>query len=356
MAHMNKVALVVGVSGVTGTPLAEQLLHTRGWKVYGVSRRTPELDAATPQGAFTHIAVDLADAAATRSALGKCADVTHVFHCANEGSRDGRLAMITNVVDSLEACAANFANINLLQGTKYYGCHLGPFTTPAKETDPRVTGADFYYSEEDLVRARQAQKSWTWTAVRPHSVCGYAAGNPLNLVSAIGIYGSLLRELGQPFGFPGSARCFDSLFQAADAGLLARAAIHVSTTSGCANNAFNVNNGDYFRWRHLWPALAEFFRLPAAGPQPQSMEDFLRDKQPLWEAMTAKYGLKPFPYARAAKWAHGDYTPPHSRIACEYDVVSDLVKIRQHGFGEAVDSEEMFRRVLMRLRELRVIP
>jgi len=36
--------------------------------------------------------------------------------------------------------------------------------------------------------------------------------------------------------------------------------------------------------------------------------------------------------------------------------VSDLVKIRQHGFGEAVDSEEMFRRVLMRLRELRVIP
>jgi hypothetical protein len=86
------------------------------------------------------------------------------------------------------------------------------------------------------------------------------------------------------------------------------------------------------------------------------MEDFLRDKQPLWEAMTAKYGLKPFPYARAAKWAHGDYTPPHSRIACEYDVVSDLVKIRQHGFGEAVDSEEMFRRVLMRLRELRVIP
>jgi NAD(P)-dependent dehydrogenase (short-subunit alcohol dehydrogenase family) len=77
---MNKVALVVGVSGVTGTPLAEQLLHTRGWKVYGASRRAPELDASALQGAFTHISGSISQTrAATRNALGKCADVTHVF-------------------------------------------------------------------------------------------------------------------------------------------------------------------------------------------------------------------------------------------------------------------------------------
>ena len=356
MARTHKVALVVGVTGVTGTPLAEQLLIASGWKVYGLSRRTIQLNTNAQPGAYTHLSVDLTDAAATQRTMRACADVTYVFYCANEGSRDMRRTMIRNVIDALETTAPQFANINLLQGTKYYGSHLGPFKTPAKETDARVPGGDFYYSEEDFVSARQAGKHWTWTAVRPHSVCGYAAGNPMNLASVIGIYGSLLRELGQPFGFPGSARCFDSLFQAADADLLARASIWISTHEHCANQAFNVNNGDYFRWRHLWPSLAEYFQLAEAGPQSYSMEEFLRDKQPLWEAMTSKYRLQPFPFARAAKWARGDYTPPHSRIACEYDVISDLVKIRQAGFCEAMDSEHMFRRILGRLRALHVIP
>jgi len=356
MSRTRKVALVVGVTGVTGTPLAEQLLLSKDWKVYGVSRRPPELGAHVERDALVHIDGDLTDAAAARRALAACRDVTHVFYCANAAEKRTRLAMITNVIDALEETAPDLANVNLLQGTKYYGCHLGPFKTPAKESDPRIPGADFYYSEEDLVRARQAGRSWTWTAVRPHSVCGYSAGNPMNLVSVIGIYGSLLRELGQTFGFPGSERCFGTLFQVADAELLARAAMWVSTSRECANDAFNVNNGDYFRWQHLWPALARFFDLAANGPRSYSMAEFLSDKQPLWDRMTAKYGLRPFPFARAAAWAQGDYTPPHSRIACEYDMVSDLVKIRQHGFCEAIDTEEMFLRILARLRDLKVIP
>lgn len=351
-----KVALVVGVSGVTGTPLAEQLLCRPEWKVYGVSRRSPELRAGTPLQRFRHVAVDLKDAQATRQVLDAHTDVTHIFYCANEGSRGARLAMIANVIDALESTAENLANINLLQGTKYYGCHLGPFKTPAAESDPRVPGADFYYSEEDLVKQRSHGRRWTWTAVRPHSVCGYAAGNPMNLASVLGIYGSMLRELGQPFGFPGSERCFESLFQVADAELLARSAIWVSTTTGCANQAFNANNGDYFRWKHIWPALANFFGLEAAGPQPYLMAEFLSDKQSLWDQMSAKYELKPFPFERASRWAQGEYTPPHSRIAAEYDIISDMVKIRQHGFCEALDSEQMFLRLFARFRAEKVIP
>ena len=348
--------MVIGVSGVTGTPLAEQLLRLPEWKVYGVSRRAPVLRAGAIPGAFSHVAADLTDAQATRQMLGACTDVTHVFYCANEGEKEIRLAMITNVIEVLESGAAGFRNINLLQGTKYYASHLGPFRTPAKESDPRTPGADYYYSEEDLVKRRQVGKCWAWTAVRPHSVCGYAPGNPINLVSVIGIYGSMLRELGQPFGFPGSPKCFEALFNVCDADLLSRASIHVSTSSACANQAFNINNGDFFRWKNLWPAVAGFFGLAPAGPQPYLMAEFLRDKQPLWDEMTAKYHLKPFPYARAPGWAQGDYTPPHSRIACEYDLISDLVKIRQHGFCEAVDSERMFLRVLGRLRDEKVIP
>ena len=86
------------------------------------------------------------------------------------------------------------------------------------------------------------------------------------------------------------------------------------------------------------------------------MAEFLRDKRQLWDDMTAKHGLQPFPFDRAPGWAQGDYTPPHSRFACEYDLISDLVKIRQHGFCEVMDSEHMFLRILERLRAGKVIP
>jgi len=58
----------------------------------------------------------------------------------------------------------------LLQGMKYYGCHLGPFPAPAREDDARIGGNASYCADEDLIRQRQAGKAWTWTALRPHSV------------------------------------------------------------------------------------------------------------------------------------------------------------------------------------------
>ena len=82
-----QVAIVIGVSGVTGTPLAEQLLQSPEWKVYGVSRGAPRLSAETPRSAFFHVSVDLTDRQATRRVLGACSDITHVFYCANHGDK-----------------------------------------------------------------------------------------------------------------------------------------------------------------------------------------------------------------------------------------------------------------------------
>lgn len=352
--NQRNVGIVIGASGVTGTPLAEQLALA-GWKVYGVSRRPPQLRGG-PHAQFHHVAVDLTDSAATRAAFARCADVTHVFHCANDATPETRLTMISNTLDAIEDVAPNFANINLLQGTKYYGSYLGPFKTPAKETDPRVAGGDFYYSEEDLVAGRQQGRRWTWTGVRPQAVCGYAAGNPVNLATVLAIYGSLLRELGQPFGFPSSEACFNALIQVVDAELLSRGAIFVSTTAGCGNKAFNVGNGDMFRWKYMWPALARYFGLEVAGSQPYSLKAFLSDKQPLWDAMTRKYGLKAFPFERTPEWAQGAFSPPNSRLGCEYDFISDTIRVRQAGFAECMDSEQMFLGMFARFRAEKLIP
>lgn len=346
------VALVAGVSGVIGTPLAEQLL-TLGWKVYGLSRHSPKLKSGTPLERLLPVAVDLRDSQSTRAVASKCDDVTHAFYCANDGSSEIRTRMIANLLDAVSE-APRLANINLMQGMKYYGSNLGPFKTPAKETDPRVPGCEVYYAEEDLVLRRR--QGWTWTALRPHAVCGYAAGSPLNLATLLGIYGSILRETGEDFVFPGSDACFASLFQLVDAELLARAAIHVSTTPGCGNQAYNINNGDVFRWKHVWPALAKFFGLKPGGVTNKSLADFLAGKQTAWDAITARHRLVSFPFERAARWAKGDYSGHNSRLACEHDIIADTLRLRKAGFAEVLDSEAMFLKIFERLRVERIIP
>ena len=352
--NVPNVGLVVGATGVTGTPMTEQLLSL-GWRVYGLSRRFPQLKSGTPLDRLVHLPVDLSDPHSTRATLGRCSDVTHVFYSAHNGSGDIRKKMIANLLDALSE-VPRFANINLLQGMKYYGSHLGLYKSPAKETDPRVPGCDFYYSEEDLVARRQQGSAWTWTALRPHAVCGYAAGNPMNLATIIAIYGSLQRATGSDFAFPGTDACFTSLFQAVDAELLARAAIHVSTEPACGNQAFNINNGDIFRWKHVWPALAGFFELRSAGPTGNSLADFLARQQAVWDALVSKHGLRPFPFERASRWAMGEYSGRNSRLACEYDLIADTLKLRKSGFGEVTDSQTMFLNIFKRLRTEKVIP
>lgn len=349
------VALVVGATGVTGTPMTEELLAA-GWRVYAVSRRLPMLRAGVPTERLAHVVVDITDRQAAAAALGRLTDVTHLYYCGNDPLPEVRVQLMRNVIDAVEAGAPRLANVHLMQGTKYYGCHLGPFKVPAEESDPRIPNCDFYYSEENYVRSRQHGRPWTWTAVRPHSVCGHARGNPMNLAVVLGIYGSLQRALGGRFDFPASAACFDARFNVVDSELLARSAIWCSTTPGCGNEVFNVNNGDVFRWRELWPRLAGFFELEPGGPAGLRLPEFLAAHAADWQRLAGQHDLAPFPYERAARWAQGDYQAPNSRFSCEYDVVSSLDKARSHGFSERMDSAEMFLRLFERLRRERVIP
>lgn len=349
------VALVLGATGVTGTPFAEQLLIS-GWRVYGVSRRPPLLKSTAPLRDFVHLPVDLHDATALQAALRAHPDITHIFDCANSGAGTARLRPMLNLLDAVEASVPCLRNINLLQGMKYYGCHLGPFRTPAREDDPRIAGNDFYYGIEDLIRQRQAGKPWTWTALRPHSVCGYAAGNPLNLALVLAIYASIRRELGEPLWFPASDGCFNSLFQVMDADLLARAAICVATDPACANKIYNVSNGEFFRWRNLWQAFAAFFKLKAEGPGGEPLADFLARHRDTWNSLSALHGLRPFPIERAPVWVRGDYTAPNSRFAAKYDIVADTTKFRRTGFSETISNEAMFVRMFQQYRMDRIIP
>jgi hypothetical protein len=38
-----------------------------------------------------------------------------------------------------------------VHGAKWYGMHIGPYRTPAREGDPRHMPPNFYYDQQDLV-------------------------------------------------------------------------------------------------------------------------------------------------------------------------------------------------------------
>lgn len=344
-------AVVSGVSGVTGRAVAAELV-SRGWRVLGLSRRPP-----SEPGLGEHRAVDLSDPAAAAQGLGDLTEASHLFHCAFDGRDDygdqvaPNLALLVNAAEALSAASPVFAHVNLMQGTKVYGSHIGPFDTPAREDDPRHMPPNFYYDQEDYLRAGAEAGRWSWSASRPHAVCGFALGMPMNLAMGLGVYAAISAELGLPLRFPGTAGAWEALYQVCDARHLARAAVWMATDPACANEAFNVVNGEPFRWRRLWPGLAEALALPAGPPKYLPLARFMADKAPLWDRIVARHGLQPIAYEDAAAWPFLDYV-----WATDWDCVSSMRKARTFGFREEVDDAEMFARLFAAFREARALP
>lgn len=352
MTEMPRKALVVGAQGVIGRNLVIHLEQLGGWEIVGVSRR-----GADASGAVRHISVDLLDKADTEAKLGVLDDVTHVFYAAFQDRPSWaelvapNLAMLVNAVSVVERASPGLRHVSLMQGYKVYGAHLGPFKTPARETDAGHMLPEFNIDQQNWLEARQVGKTWSWSAIRPSVVCGFALGNPMNLAMVIAIYAAMSRELGVPLRFPGSPGAYDSLIEMTDAGLLAKAIVWAATEPRCANQAFNINNGDLFRWSEMWPAIAQAFGIEAAPPLPMALDDVMADKQPLWDRMVEKYGLAPNSYADVSSWRFGDFV-----FRWDYDVIADGSKARRFGFHEFVDTREMFLGIFEDFRRRKVIP
>ncbi|QHE68622.1 SDR family oxidoreductase [Rhodococcus sp. WAY2] len=347
-----RVAVVVGARGVIGGNLIDHLEATGEWDVVGLSRR-----GGLDTDWVRHIAVDLLDEREAADKLGELRDVTHIFYAAYQDRPSWaelvapNVAMLVNTVNALEPVAAGLEHISLMQGYKVYGAHLGPFKTPARESDPPHMPPEFNVDQQQFLEDRQRGKRWTWSAIRPSVVCGFALGNPMNLALVIAVYATMSKELGVPLRFPGKPGAYTSLIEMTDAGLLAEATVWAATTPECANQAFNINNGDLFRWDEMMPKIADFFELDVAPPLPMSMDVVMADKEPVWNELVAKHGLKPTPYADVSSWAFGDFV-----FGWDYDVIADGSKARRLGFHRHVETEQMFLDIFRDLRARKIIP
>ena len=354
---MLNTALVVGSSGIVGGTLAAHLA-SKGWTVYGLARRPLEgVEGVIP------VAADLLDPQSLRAGL---ADLrpTHVFFTSwlrqptEAENIKVNSAMVRNLLEAVSS-SGSVRHVALVTGLKHY---LGPFeaygkgvlpATPFRETQPRLDVENFYYAQEDAVFAGAARDGFGWSVHRPHTIIGFAVGNAMNMGVTLATYAAICRKTGRPFLFPGSAVQWNGLTDMTDARLLARHLEWASTTAMARNQAFNVVNGDIFRWSWMWEQLATWFGLQAA-PFPGEgtpLEQQLADASPIWTEIARDYGLVEPDLNRLASPWHTD-----ADLGRPIEVVTDMSKSRKLGFLDYQATDESFFELFDRLRAARVIP
>lgn len=348
-----KHALVVGASGVIGGALAHHLAADSAWHVTCVTRA-----GSAPSGAIG-LALDLLDPKAVRAAGKALQPVTHVFYAAYQQRAtrsdeiEPNLAMLRHAIDLGEANPGSLQRVVLVTGGKYYGLQWGAIKTPARETDARHLGPNFYYAQQDHLREREAGASWSWTHLIPPYVTGFSERAPMNLVMAIAVLATLSREMGVPLRFPGTAASWNALYHLADAGQIAAAAAWAATSAHAANEIFNVANGDPGRWSNTWPQVARYFDLPAGDPLPVPLPLVATELRDTWRRIAMRHDLRQPDLEALVNWQWADYM---FKTAFANDVVFELGKIRRAGFEACVDSETALLARFDELRSLRLIP
>lgn len=355
---MKNIALVVGASGISGSNLAKKLI-SQNWETFGLSR-TPD---TTIKG-LQPVAADLLDIESLKAAL---TDVTptHVFittwmrnDTEAENIRVNGL-MVRNLLEVLSE-RKSIQHVALVTGLKHY---LGPFEayakegflpeTPLREEHPRLDLENFYYAQEDEVYAAAARDGFTWSIHRPHTVIGKAVGNAMNMGSTLAVYASICKETGRPFIWPGSAAQWNGISDVTDANVLADHLIWAATTEAAQNEAFNIVNGDVFRWSRLWKKIAEYFDIEPVGYdngiRPLELE--MANDEAVWEKIAKKYNLAESALQRVSSAWHTDLD-----LGRPIEVMTDMSKSRKLGFKVFQNTEETFYNLFAELKESSIIP
>jgi len=345
-------ALIANATGIVGNRVAERL-QTNGWEITGLCRRPPACTLP-----YRMLLVDLTDLADCRAKLAPLNTATHLIYAArydhpedeNE-SIDVNAAMLMNLVGALEPIARGLRHVHLVHGTKYYGHMLRPVEVPLTEESPPAQRDNFYFAHEDFVREASRGKAWTYSTSRPHTFCDPNPLEPRNAALLIAVHASLARALRLPLVYPGSESSFHVRTQFTFVPMLARAIEWMAVEPRCANQSYNITNGDSPRWSELWARFAAYFGVADGGAKHMRLTDHIADKDGAWQKLVREHGLQPGPLSERVLWPYADYL-----FAPEWDIISSNAKARRDGYDEIVDSADMFIGLFDRFRAEKMIP
>jgi nucleoside-diphosphate-sugar epimerase len=349
-------ALVVGSSGIVGSAAATHLVE-QGWQVHGLARNPLSHQGVTP------VAADLRDANSLADALRSIKPDLVILATWIRGATEAENirvngAMVRNLLHAVRP-AGSVRHVALVTGLKHY---LGPFEsygkgtlpqTPFRETQGRLDVENFYYAQEDEVFAAAARDGFGWSVHRPHTIIGKAVGNAMNMGTTLATYAVLCREQGRPFTFPGSPIQWTGLTDMTESRLLAQHILWAATTPAARDQAFNVVNGDIFRWSWMWGRIAEWFGLEPApfDGTIRPLEQQMADDAPIWRDIASRHGLAEPDLARLASPWHTD-----ADLGRPIEVVTDMSKSRRLGFTAYQPTDDAFYDLFARLRADRLIP
>lgn len=350
-------ALVVGSTGIAGQSVGRQLVE-QGWQTFGLSRSgTQVVDG------MTSLTADLLDPAALRNVLaGTAPELVIITAWMRRDTEAENItvnsAIVRNVIAALEA-ENSVRHVALMTGLKHY---LGPFEfygkavmaeTPFHEDEPRLDFPNFYYAQEDELFAGAKRRNFTWSVHRAHTVFGYATGNAMNMALTLSVYATLCREQGLPLIFPGSAEQWNGLTDITDADLLGEQLIWAGTNPEGQNQAFNIANGDVFRWRWLWPQIAAYFGLEWQGfdTKPRPLEPRMAGADELWAKLAEEHQLLEPDLARLASWWHTD-----GDLGRTIECLTDMTKSKKAGFLNFRSTADSFFDKVDRYRAAHIIP
>jgi nucleoside-diphosphate-sugar epimerase len=353
--HTRRTALVVGASGIAGSAVVRKLAAD-GWDVLALSRTPIEVTGAR------HVSADLTSLESLTRAL-RTESISHVFFTAwsrqDSEAENIRVnaALLRNLLDALAGLPVQ--HVALMTGLKHY---LGPFEayaagkmpdTPFHEDEPRLPVPNFYYAQEDQLWAAAGKQGFQWSVHRAHTVIGHAVGNAMNMGLTLAVQASICRELDRPFVFPGSETQWNGLTDMTDAGLLAEHMVWAATAAGVGNEAYNIVNGDIFRWRWMWPKLAAYFGVEPVGFEAvaRPLQEQMTGMENTWAEIAARDGLAEGNISRLASWWHTD-----GDLGRNIEVVTDMSKSRLAGFTEYRRTEDAFTRLFDRYRDEKLIP
>ena len=356
-----KKVLVAGASGVVGLAALRHFASVDGWDVVGLARRPMPVEGAEL------VALDLSDRDLCRATLSAHTDTTHVVYAAlfekpglvpgwfERDQMERNLVMLQNVLDPLVEHGC-LEHVSVLQGTKAYGVHIEPMRVPGLERSARHPHENFYWLQEDYVRAAQSGRDWAFTILRPQIIFGEAFGSNMNAIPALGVYAAVLRHDGRPLDYPGGAT---HVTEAVDADLLARVLGWAATAEPARNETFNVTNGDVMVIENLWPAIADAFGMDVGERRPMSLSVEMPVRQSTWADLVTRFGLEsPVDLTRfvGQSFIYADLILAYGREPPSPPSLLSTIKLRQAGFHECVDSEFMFRRLIESMQRQRFLP
>ncbi|KZF21420.1 NAD dependent epimerase/dehydratase family protein [Xylona heveae TC161] len=268
-------AIVTGATGILGREIVFALgKDPQKWQtVYALSRSQKEDYPSNVQ----HGRIDLQAGPQELAKQLQGIEAEYLFFTAylqkdsEQENWDTNGAMLENFLEALSMTGAEkkLKRVILTTGAKQYGLHLGPAKNPMEESDPEVKGSgrppNFYYRQQEALRTKSKGKGWDWVVTYPNVVIGVAKGNFMNFATALGIYATVTKELKEPFIFPGNPDLYTGFDCFTYSQLHAQFCLWAALEPKCANENFNVVNGDVQSWQTLWPKVATKFgvHIPA---------------------------------------------------------------------------------------------